>query len=225
MSAHDTGFAADRTKFGGTDSDATFAYPNQLQSIVLKSGHGYLPNVAASPEGPVKFNVDTQAFLSVFDVASKTELPDGTINLQAAVKTQTFKPKIFLANPWAMAFKHGSNEGYVVSAGSDVIAKVTLDDSGVPTVVTEAADGNTTRVLTIDVGKNPRGVVVNNADTRAYVANYISKDISVVDLTKTPELTVATIQSADLPAPGSDAAKFLTGNYLFNTSRGNSTKA
>jgi hypothetical protein len=50
LSAHETGFTADRTRFGGTDADQTFAYPNQLQSIVLKNGRGYLPNIAASPE-------------------------------------------------------------------------------------------------------------------------------------------------------------------------------
>ena len=220
LAAHDTGFAADRTKFGGTDKDATFAYPNQLQAIVLKNGRGYLPNVAASPEGPVKFNVDTQAFLSVFDVAAKSELSGATINLQAAVKTQTFIPKLFVANPWAIAFKHTGNEGYVVSAASDVLVKITLDDNGIPTVVTNLAEGDTTRIALIDVGKNPRGIVINNADTRAYVMNYISKDVSVIDLTASPELEMARVSSADLPAAGSDGAKFLLGNELFNSSRG-----
>jgi YVTN family beta-propeller protein len=221
LAAHETGFPADRTKFGGSDSDPTFAYPNQLQSIVLKNGRGYLPNVAASPEGPVKFNVDTQAFLSVFDVAAKAELPGGTINLQAAAKAQTFKPKLFFANPWAVAFKHNADEGYVVSAGSDVILKITLDANGIPAVVLAPADGDTTRALSIKVGQIPRGIVVNNADTRAYVLNYISKDVSVIDLTQNPEVETGRIQSADLPAAGSDAAKFLLGNYLFNSSRGN----
>ncbi len=220
LAAHDTGFAADRSVFGGTTADPTFAYPNQLQSIVLKNGRGYLPNVAASPEGPVKFNVDTQAFLSVFDVAAKSELSGGTINLHAAVKTQTFTPKLFVANPWAIAFEHASNEGYVVSAASDVLVKITLDDSGVPTVVSLPAEGETTRVHTIEVHKNPRGIVVNNADTRAYVYNFISKDVSVVDLTASPEAETSRIQSTDLPAAGSDAAKFLAGNELFHSSRG-----
>jgi YVTN family beta-propeller protein len=220
LSAHETAFAADRTKFGGGEADPTFAYPNQLQAIVLKNGRGYLPNVAASPEGPVKFNVDTQAFLSVFDVAAKSELSGGTINLHAAVKNQTFKPKLFLANPWAIAFKHDGNEGYVASAASDVLAKITLDDNGVPSVVSVPAEGDTTRVALIDVGKNPRGIVINNADTRAYVMNYISKDVSVIDLTASPETETARIQSADLPAAGSDGEKFLLGNELFNSSRG-----
>lgn len=220
LAAHNTGFTADRTKFGGTDQDPTFAYPNQLQSIVLKNGRGYLPNIAASPEGPVKFNVDTQAFLSVFDVAAKAELPGGTINLHAAVKAQTFKPKLFLANPWAVAFKHNADEGYVVSAASDVVVKISLDSGGIPAVVSVPADGDTTRVSLVEVGKNPRGIVVNNADTRAYVMNFISRDVSVIDLTQSPESVVATIQSADLPPAGSDAEKFLLGNYLFNSSRG-----
>jgi YVTN family beta-propeller protein len=220
LSAHETGFAADRTAFGGTAADPTFAYPNQMQSIVLKNGRGYLPNVAASPEGPVKFNVDTQAFLSVYDPATKAEVPGGTINLHAAVKAQTFTPKLFVANPWAIAFKHAANEGYVVSAASNVLVKITIDDNGIPSVVSVPADGDTTRVALVEVGKNPRGIVVNNADTRAYVYNFISKDVSVVDLTASPEVETARIQSADLPAPGSDAAKFLTGNELFHTSRG-----
>ena len=220
LSAHDTAFAANRTAFGGTETDPTFAYPNQLQAVVLKNGRGYLPNVAASPEGPVKFNVDTQAFLSVFDVAAKAELAGGTINLHATVKTQTFTPKLFVANPWAIAFKHNSNDGYVVSAASDVLVKITIDDNGIPSVVTVTAEGDTTRVALIDVGKNPRGIVVNNADTRAYVMNYISKDVSVIDLTAAPEAEIARIQSVDLPAAGSDGQKFLLGNELFNSSRG-----
>jgi DNA-binding beta-propeller fold protein YncE len=142
---------------------------------VLKDGHGYLPKIAAGPEGLLKFNVDTQAFLSVFDEAAKAELSGGTINLQAAVKTQTSKSKLILANPWAIAFKHATGQGYVVSEGSDVLVKITLDGNGVPSVVTVPADGDTTQVLVIPVGQTSRGIVVNNADTPAYVMNYISK--------------------------------------------------
>src|SRR5262245_13582543 len=220
LAAHDTGFAADRSAFGGSATDPTFAYPNQLQSIVLKNGRGYLPNVAASPEGPVKFNVDTQAFLSVIDLASQAELPNGTINLQASVKAATSPDKLFFANPWAVAFKHGANEGYVVSEASDVLVKVTLDGGGVPSTVSVPADNDTNKVLSIAVGQTPRGIVINNADSRAYVMNYTSKDVSVVDLSKQPEAEMARLQSVNLPPAGSDGEKFLIGNYLFNSSVG-----
>ncbi|TMC57885.1 MAG: hypothetical protein E6J26_05715 [Chloroflexi bacterium] len=75
LAPHDTGFTADRSAFGGTATDPTSAFPNQMQSVVLKNGKGYLPNIASGPQAPVRFDVDTQAFLSVFDTASKAELP------------------------------------------------------------------------------------------------------------------------------------------------------
>jgi YVTN family beta-propeller protein len=219
LSPHETGFTADRSAFGGGKEDMTSAFPNQLQSIVLKNGKAYLPNIAASPQAPVRFDVDTQAFVSVFDAASKAELPGGTINLHLAVKNQTATPRLFLANPWAIDFKHNANEGYVVSAGSNVIAKIQLNEQGIPSVVTVPVT-ETNRVLTIPVGKNPRGIVVNHADTRAYVMNFISRDVSVIDLSASPEKEIAKIQSANLPAAGSEAFVTLTGNELFNASVG-----
>ncbi len=219
LAPHDSGFTADRTVFGGTATDATSAFPNQIQSVVLKNGKGYLPNIASGPQAPVRFDVDTQGFLSVFDTASKAELTGGTINLNVAVKNQTATPKLFLANPWAIDFKHKANQGYVVSAASNVVAKVTLADTGVPTVVT-VPDGANTRVLEVPVGKNPRGIVVNNADTRAYVMNFISRDVSVIDLTASPEKELAKILVAALPPAGSDNFVTLLGNELFNTSVG-----
>ena len=199
LAPHETGFTADRTPFGGAAEEMTTAFPNQMQSVVLKNGKGYLPNIAASPQAPVRFDVDTQAFLSVFDTASKAELPGGTINLHLAVKQQTALPKLFLANPWAIAFKHAKNEGYVVSAASNVIVKLTLADNGVPSVATVAVT-DTKKVLTVGVGKNPRGIVVNNADTRAYVMNFISRDVSVIDLTAAPEKEIGKVAVAALPA-------------------------
>ena len=219
LAPHETGFTADRSPFGGGKEEMTTAFPNQLQSVVIKNDKGYLPNIAASPQAPVRFDVDTQAFLSVFDTASKAELQNGTINLHLAVKNQTATPKLFLANPWAIDFKHKTNEGYVVSAASNVIVKIALADNGVPSVVTVPVT-QTNRVLSIPVGKNPRGIVVNNADTRAYVMNFISRDVSVIDLTASPEKEITKIRAADSPAQGSEAFTFLTGNELFNTSIG-----
>jgi hypothetical protein len=119
-----------------------------------------------------------------------------------------------------VAFKHNSNEGYVISSGSDVAVKISLDDNGVPSVVNLPAEGDTTKVLAIEVGKTPRGIVVNNADTRAYVLNALSKDVSIIDLTSAPEAEIGRMQSAALPDPGSEAEEFLLGNYLFHSSRG-----
>ena len=72
-------------------------------------------------------------------------------------------------------------------------------------------------------GKNPRGVVLNSSDTRAYVMDFLSRDIAIVDVSgNDPTLykTLARIQSADLPAAGTDAAIAQRGKYLFNSAIG-----
>src|SRR6185295_6670840 len=120
--------------------------------------------------------------------------------------------------PWAMAFKHAAHEGYVVIAASNVIIKVAVDPAtGVATVQNDPAD--TTRVLQVKVGKNPRGIVINSADTRAYVMNYVSRDISVMNLVGT-EQVLDTKLSANLPAAGTLADKIQVGKELYNTSVG-----
>ena len=62
-----TGFTIDST--GDGVPDPTSAFPNQMQSIVIRGNQAYLPNIAASPNGPLRFNVDTQAFVNVLDGA------------------------------------------------------------------------------------------------------------------------------------------------------------
>ena len=97
--------------------------------------------------------------------------------MHLAVADQTDAAKLFITQPWAMAFKHSADEGYVVIAASNIVVKVAIDPAtGAPTVQNDPADA--TRVLQIKVGKNPRGIVINSADTRAYVMNYVSRDVT-----------------------------------------------
>ncbi len=219
LQPHDTGFDADRTAFGGSNATPTQAFPNQLQWITLKGTRAYLPNTAAAPEAPVKFDVDTQAFLGVIDTATNTELGAFNLNLNLAVKQQTATPKLFLAVPWAVAFERASNDGYVVSAASNVLAKVALDGQGAPSAVFDTAS-NGTRVREIAVGKNPQGLVIASDDRRAYVMNYVSRDVSVIDLTQTPEREIARLAAAALPRAGTLEDRVQIGKELFNTSVG-----
>jgi mono/diheme cytochrome c family protein len=75
-------------------------------------------------------------------------------------------------------------------------------------------------VLEVKLGKNPRGIVVNPWDTRAYAMNYVSRDVSVVDLTGPKENVIAKLQSAELPVPGTFEDKVHVGKELYNTSVG-----
>src|SRR5262245_3150452 len=157
----------------------TGAYPNQLNNIALKGNFAYVPNVGASPNGPVRFDVNTHSLLSVINQTTQSDA--GTINMHLAVKQQTNPNKLFNTLPWAMAFKHQSDEGYVVIAASNVIVKVVVDPiTGAPVVQNDP--GDPTRVLQLPAGKNPRGIVINPADTRAYVMNYVSRDLTVLDI-------------------------------------------
>ena len=132
---------------------------------------------------------------------------------------QTNPDKLFVTQPWAVAFKNFADQGYVVSAASNHLVKIAINPgSGAVAVTADPLDP--TRVLQITVGKNPRGIVINGNDTRAYVHNHISRSVSVVDLTTVPEQVMATISSARLPAPGTLADKIHIGKELYNTSIG-----
>lgn len=202
---------------GANFDQPTGAFPNQLNSIVIKGDHAYLPNTAASPNGPVRFNVNVQSFLSVIDLATDTE--GATINMNKGINLEAASPtRVFLAVPWAAAFAHGSNTGYVVASASNLIVKVDLDANGAPTIHAPATAGDPGAVVRVFVGQNPTGIVINSKDTRAYVTNEVSHDVSVVDLSS--HQVMATVASSDLPAPGSDAARLLIGKAVFNSSTG-----
>lgn len=196
----------------------TGAYPNQLANVAIKGNFAYLPNTGASPNGPVRFDVNTHSLLSV--VNRNTRLDAGqTINMHRAVADQTNPDKLFVTQPWAMAFKTNANQGYVVSAGSNHLVKVAVNaTTGAATVQTDPLDA--TRVLQIKVGKNPRGIVINSTDTRAYVLNFISRSVSVINLGSVPEQVLTTMQSASLPTPGTQADKIHIGKELYNSAIG-----
>src|SRR2546426_4510943 len=195
------------------------AYPNQLNNIAIKGSFAYVPNTGASPNGPVQFTVNTQSLLHVINRAAAADALQ-PINMHRAVADQPATvPKRFITQPWAMAFKHDSDEGYVVSAASNIVVKVGVNPStGAPVVLKDPLDA--TRVLQIPTGSNPRGIVINEDDTRAYVMNYVSRNVTVIDLLTPRETVIATVQSASLPLSGTLEDKIHIGRELYNTSIG-----
>src|SRR6185503_6915636 len=102
------------------------------------------------------------------------------------------KRKVFFANPWAIAFttQSGSGNAYVVSAASDLLVKLNVDAAG---NLAFTGDANTTRFIDLNdpsfaatsganAGKNPQGIAITGDGLRAYVANFVSRNVSVVDL-------------------------------------------
>lgn len=217
-----TGDALARIAPGDPTNPANFtfptgAYPNQLHNIAIKGNFAFIPNVGASPNGPVRFDVNTHSLLSVINRITNTDAGQ-TINMHLAVKNQSNPVKLFNTLPWAMAFKNSASEAYVVIAASNVVIKLAVDPAtGLATVQSDPADS--TRVLQVPTGKNPRGIVVNSTDSRAYVMNYVSRNVTVLNLAGA-EQPLATMLSAALPAPGSQADKIHAGKELYNTSVG-----
>lgn len=197
----------------------TGAFPNYLNAISIKGNRAYLPNNAASPDGPVRFNVNVQAFLSVIDTAADAESQTQTINMNRGIN---FEPpsenRLFLGVPWQIAFEHQSNEGWVVSSAANIIVKVVLDSNGTPTINAPQAAGDPGSIVRIKVGQNPRGIAINKADTRAYVMNEVSKNVSIVNLLSNSEL--ARVRTAALPLAGTNEATVLLGKAIFNSGTG-----
>jgi YVTN family beta-propeller protein len=225
-----TGFKIDATLPPDGVLDDTTAYPNQLQSIVIRGNRAYLPNIASSPSGPLRFNVDTHAFLNFVDgVTGGSQSDGGVLNLHLFARDpEPTKTRLFFANPWAVAFSNQSGAGnaYVVSAGSDLLVKLNVDAAG---TVTPTVDGDTTRYIDLhdpaqaatsgdNAAKNPLGIVINESTTTAYTMNRVSRNVSVVNLGV--DIVTKVIQTTSLPLPGSTEERVLVGAEMFFSSRG-----
>lgn len=224
----DTGFKSDGDALNkvaptGTASVTTGAFPNILSGLAILGDRLYVPATGSSPNGPVKFNVNVQSLVSVVDTTTDRDL-GLTVNLNKGIQ---FEPdfddalgrplKRFVTNPYFIAFRHNTNSGYVISAASDMAVKLDLDTNGRPTINAPAAPGGQDGVVRILTGKNPRAMVINQNDTRGYIWNYVSRDVTVVNLLN--DVTLATIATAAQPADALGREVQL-GKELFNSSIG-----
>jgi YVTN family beta-propeller protein len=223
-----TGFAVDSN--GDGIPDETRAFPNQLQSIVIRGNKAYLPNIAASPEGPLVFNNDTQAFLTTLaGVGTNDQRDGGSFNLHLGARDpEPGKKRLFFSNPWAIGFttQSGAGNAYVVSAGSDLLVKLRVDANN---DVRFTVDDDTTRYIDLNdpansstsgakAGKNPIGIVIESSGKTAYVYNFVSGNISFVNLQTDSVQKV--VQTAALPPSGSTDETVLVGAEMFFSSRG-----
>jgi YVTN family beta-propeller protein len=202
---------------------STGAFPNFLNAVVIKGDKAYLPNNAASPDGPVRFNVNVQAFLSVIDTDTDREGEVGgqkqTINMNRGIQFEpTSANKLFLGVPWHIAFARNSNVGYVVAQAANIVVKVVLDNNGTPTINAPKQAGDPGNIVRIKVGQNPRGIVLNSTDDRAYVMNEVSRDVTIINLETNTVKSV--VKAAALPQAGTLEAKVQIGKAIFHSSTG-----
>jgi YVTN family beta-propeller protein len=226
-----------------TFTTPTGAFPNQLAAIAVHptNGKAYVVSTGASPNGPLRFNHMAQGLVSVFDAATRVEVAaaqtDSTLrrtaplNMNQGVNLDTAaQPRLFHTNPTAMAWRGKTgDDAWVVIQNTDLVVRLNVDANGIPSVGTPlvAGPGAIVRVDlqnpggTLIPGKAPRGIAINKAGTRAFVSNFVSRSVSVLDLSnpETPSV-IATALSSALPAPGSGDEFAQLGAELFYTGRG-----
>src|SRR5262249_37857118 len=154
-----------------------------------------------------------------FDITTDTDSGQ-TINMNSGVQNEPQNVKLFITNPIAIAFESSGKEGWLVSAATNRIIRVQLDGDGTPTINPQKFVGDTDVIVKDKVVLNPQGIVLNSKSTRAYVENFISRDISVVDISAANPFQITRIPSAPLPAAGTLEAIVLRGHELFNTGIG-----
>ncbi|MEA3209593.1 MAG: hypothetical protein QOE70_2650 [Chthoniobacter sp.] len=222
----------------------TGAFPNQLAAVALRPGtnRGYVVSTAASPNGPLRFNQMAQGLVSVFDATATppVEITAGQtganvrqtapLNLNQGINLgNTPAPRLFLTNPTAMAWRPDGSDAWVAIQNSNLIVRLTVDANGIPTVNNPLVAGSSTLVR-VDLenppaghlaGKAPRGLAINAAGTRAFIANFISRSITAIDISNpTSPTIIGTAQSSALPTAGSEEATAQLGAELFFTGRG-----
>jgi YVTN family beta-propeller protein len=227
-----------REPLTGVFDNVVGAFPNLLESIVIRENIAYIPNTCSSPNGPFRFNVNVQSCLSTIESGQDVQAFP-TLNMNVGVNFEPVGIKLFNTNPFFVAFKRSAAEGFVALGATDRLLRVTLGGDGAPTINPPASAGDPGNIIRIQLkdpveilqpdpadtigGKNPRGLVLNSTDTRAYVMDFTSRDIAVVDVSgddPTQYKTLARIQSADLPPGGSVAATVQRGKQLFNSAIG-----
>ena len=189
------------------------AFPNQMQSLVIRGNKGFMPNIAASPTSPLVFNNDTQAFVTLLNNIGSGVLADGgSLNLHLGARNpEAGQEETVLRQSLGHRLHQpgGAGYAYVVSAGSDLLVKLKIDAAD---NINFTVDGDTTRYIDLNdpanpatsgakAGKNPIGIVITADGTRAYVNNHVSGNVSIVDTATDPVIKVrADGQPARRPA-------------------------
>jgi YVTN family beta-propeller protein len=201
------------------DSDPQGAFPNQLQAALLRDDRLYVPSIAASPEPPVRFNVNVQALVHVVDAAALAEIPDRTVNLNAEIKAevQPADPRrslerLFANDIVALDATPDASRFYLVSRGGNCVIEATLDAAG--KLALGAPD-----VVRYQTGNIPTGIAVSSDGARAYVNNEVNLSVSVLDLAGRTVIE-RDVAVASLPVPGSFAHGVQLGKLAFHTALG-----
>jgi YVTN family beta-propeller protein len=196
------------------------AFPNQLGSILIRNNVALVPSIGASPEPPVRFNVNVQALVHVIDLGTLTERPDLTQNLNVQVLAETAPADpttdpahLFLNDVVDIDANRAGTDFLVLSRGGNVVVRATR---GVDGKLDIGAAAGVVRFVT---GNIPTGLVMSGDGRRAYVNNDVSDSVTSIDLENNVVLE-RDIATGTPPEPGSLAHRQLVGRLVFFTALG-----
>lgn len=175
-----------------------FGFVNGLEALTLRGGTAYVAHLLNSPEYPRDFETTVSAALSGVAL-EPSGLSNGAASLRLHLNDESFSTPV--NHPTGVALSADGPTAYLTLGGTDAVMGVDLS-------------GATPRLIGFwPTGSNPRGVVLSPDGERAYVMNYLSRDVSVLDLSDRagrPELTRVNV------APETLAADLLRGKVLFH---------
>jgi YVTN family beta-propeller protein len=164
---------------------------NLSQSIALARGCAYLPQTRS--------NASNRALLfdnTVFPVVNVVDLETGAPLTRERIALDIIDQPVNM--PFDATITADGSKLYVIHAGSDDLSAITLEFQEV--------------VAHLDLGTNPRGVVLSPDERFVYVNNALAGTVSVIDTAT--DTVVDTIRATTIPLH----PNVLRGKILFNSS-------
>jgi YVTN family beta-propeller protein len=198
-------------------------FPNQLLSALIRGNRLYLPNVAAMPEPPERFDVNVQALVSAVDTNALSEVADEAVNLNRQIDVETAAPppsldRTFANDIVAIDANLAGDTFLIVSRGGNQVFRATLDADGRLDILNTAKTRVDCRVQT---GNLPSGIAMRKDGTRAYANNEANFSVTSMNIEDGFCLTLRRdIDSSEPPAPGSFEHAVLVGKLAFFTALG-----
>lgn len=148
-----------------------FGYPNGLEAVALQDGEAYVAHLLNQPEYPRDFEHTVSAAVSSVPVVGQPSATAGGDHprLRLHLNDESFSTPV--NHPSAIALANDGRTAYVVLGGSDAVMGIDLAGTGGPQLIGFWP-----------AGSNPRGIVLSRDGERAYVMNFLSRDVSVLDL-------------------------------------------
>lgn len=192
-------------------------YPNMLNALLLRGTLLYVPNIGASPEPPVRFNVNVHGLVGVLDRFVGNE--PFTLNLNAQIKDEVQPPegsesmaRLFMNDLVAGTADLRGEKFLFVSRGGNFVMRASRDTLGKLSIGAPAA-------VRLQTGNLPTGVVMSTDGKRAYTNNELSTSVTALDLQNNRTLTLD-INSSTPPALGTPEHTRLLGKLTFFTALG-----